>query len=224
MEEVELRQKRGLRDSKLRRSYSCTDLAMLLDTEGASDGESDSGSGGGGSVKGDNEGGNVVVPAPKRHGSERKRGSVHVISSPVSPSSLQSRGPRRIALPQHIKSMNFSNPFGTIGRRNKRKGSTPVIMLTKCFGPPPPPPTAVPSASVLPALLEQQNYLNPFCTLPRSAAKRLGLGNHESRSYSFDALHLPSASPLLRTAGEDPNSLTCSPYQRFLGKSMDKVS
>lgn len=225
MEEVQLRQKRGLRDSKVRRSYSCTDLSMLLDPDRVSDGESDGGNGGGGSVEGDNEGGSVTVPAPKRHGSERKKGSVHVISSPVPPSSLQSRGPRMIALPQHIKSMNFSNPFGTIGRRNKRKGSTPVITLTKCFGPPPPPPstTTAPSASILPALFEQQNSLNPFCTLPRNAAKRLGLGTRESRSSSFDGLHLPFASPLLRTAGEDPNSLMCSHYQRFLGKSMDKV-
>ena len=201
MEGVQLRQKRGVKDGKVRRSYSCSDLSQLLDLEGGdSDGDSgdiggtgegvtggigEAGEGvtgdiGGAAAEGVKKGGRTGFSPRgstflrfRRKSVGKKKGVERgepVISAPIQPSSIPPTRKRANILPQHIKAMNFNNPFGTIGRRTKRRPheGMPVVVLEKCFGPPP--------STMLPSLTEHQVYphMNPFATLPRNAARLLG--------------------------------------------------
>ena len=201
MEGVQLRQKRGVKDGKVRRSYSCSDLSQLLDVEGGdSDGDSGDIAGTGEGVTGDigeagqgvtGDIGGATAEGVKKRGriglsprgstflrfrrkSVGKKKGVErgepVISAPIQPSNIPPTRKRANILPQHIKAMNFNNPFGTIGRRTKRRPheGMPVVVLEKCFGPPP--------STMLPSLTEHHVYphLNPFATLPRNAARLLG--------------------------------------------------
>ena len=210
MEGVQLRSKRGLKDAAIRRSYSCSDLAELLG--GGSDGESgDSGAGESGAKRKGSDaeirarGVSTLVKLRKKQSKRTKGGGPPVISSPVHPSSLP-QPTRKLStiLPQNI---NFNNPFGTIGRRTKRKPreGMPVVVLEKCFGPPP--------SSTIPSVAEQNMsmypHMNPFATLPRSSAKRRGpakdssggsgggdTGERNSRSANLESFLPPSSSSL----------------------------
>ena len=258
MEGVQLRTKRGLKDETIRRSYSCSDIAQLLG--GGSDGESgDSTSGAGESAKrkgSDAEvrarGVSTLVKLRKRQSKRKKGGGAPVISSPIHPSSVTQPPTRKLStiLPQNI---NFNNPFGTIGRRTKRKPreGMPVVVLEKCFGPPP--------SSTLSTVAEQNvcmyPNMNPFATLPRKRrgpAKDSSSGSgggdaseRNSHSANLESFFPPSSSSLSpsrspsRSPSPSPSSspsratlnfgkssstnLTAPSYHTLLGKSMEKV-
>ena len=194
MEGVELRSKRGQKDEKIRRSYSCSDIAQLLGLPEAQGSESFQTVDEESSVTMREKVGSAasqhevasrrvstLVRLRRWQSRKKKPDGPPVISAPVQPSSLTPQtSPNRLAtilpLPQNI---NFNNPFGTIGRRNKRRPreGTPIVVLEKCFGPPPPT-----SSRTLPPLGEHSTYplrANPFGTLPRigPAAKRVGVAN-----------------------------------------------
>ena len=211
MEGVQLRSKRGQRDEKIRRSYSCSDVAQLLglpegegsDSEAAAEGSSvklreklDSGASGHEVVS---RRVSTLVKIRRWQSRKKKPDGPPVISAPIQPSSVPQQSPNRLAtllpLPQNI---NFNNPFGTIGRRNRRRPreGMPIVVLEKCFGPPPA------SSQTLPPLGEHSTYqlhANPFGTLPRrSAAKRAGVadsgGDGNSVTGNMDIFLPPSIS------------------------------
>ena len=217
----------GQKDGKIRRSYSCSDLAQLLDVEGGGDGEGGNNGGTGESVK--REGRDVAtcevtvrevssfVKLRKKRSWRKKGRGVPVISAPVQPSNTPPTRKLPTILPQNI---NFSNPFGTIGRRNKRKPreGMPVVVLEKCFGPPP--------SSALPTVAEQNvcmyPHMNPFATLPRNAAKLLGMtecsssGNEsasecDSHSANLESFLSPSASTSVSRSSSRSPSRSPSP-------------
>jgi hypothetical protein len=211
MEGVELRSKRGQKDEKIRRSYSCSDIAQLLglpEAQGCQTVDEES------SVTMREKVGSAasqhevasrrvstLVRLRQWQSRKKKPDGPPVISAPVQPSSLTPQtSPNRLAtilpLPQNI---NFNNPFGTVGRRNKRRPreGTPIVVLEKCFGPPPT------SSRTLPPLGEHSTYplhANPFGTLPRmgAAAKRVGVANggrdRNNISGNVDIFRPPSIS------------------------------
>ena len=217
MEGVQLRSKRGQKDEKIRRSYSCSDLAQLL---GMREGGGSDSEGGGEPVTDSTTATTTITTTTPREklGSEassleavsrrvsslvkirrwqsrkKKSDGPPVISAPIQPSTVLPPSPNRLAtiLPQNI---NFNNPFGTLrlNRRKPREG-LPVVVLEKCVGPPPT------SSQTLPTLREHSAYplTNPFGTLPRrSAAKRMGVangGDQSSLTANLDLFLPPSIS------------------------------
>ena len=217
MEGVELRSRRGKKDEKVRRSYSCSDLSQLLGLprEESADELGETEENGAScspreKVKSEASESEVVsqrfsaLVKIRRWQSSRKKkvDSPMVISAPLQPSELPAPNKLTTLIPPNI---NLNNPFGTIGRRGRRKQNEakPIVVLEKCFGPPPS------STSTLPTLNEHSPYhhpfTNPFGTLPRTTAKRMGVANHREGPRDLSAVsflppsisvsHSPSPSP-----------------------------
>ena len=201
MEGVQLRLKRGVKDEKVRRSYSCSDLSQLLGLPGGGEEDSDSETGEPGEPMADqpreklrSEASESEVMSRRvsalvkirrwQSGRRKKIEGPPVISAPIQPTDSPLPQPNRLTtiIPQNI---NFNNPFGTIGRRNRRKQreGMPIVVLEKFFGPPPR------SSATLPPLGEHTVYplTNPFGTLPRrNAAKRMGVANDGGEGTNGD--------------------------------------
>lgn len=233
---VQIRKKTGQKDRKIRRSYSCSDIAQLLGLPESKDSDSEveteDNSVQREATVSDASTSEVHVAAKRvsafvklrkwqMPGQKKKAWVPPVISAPVQPDSFPTPVTSKLAtiLPQNI---NFNNPFGTIGRRNKRKqrDGIPVVVLEKCFGAPPP---SVSSGSIaLPTLNQQRMYPNmsPFATLPRrSAAKLLGvidecdtsINARACNSHSVDLESFVQPSILVFPSPSSSNSPSPSP-------------
>ena len=231
---VELRRKkRSSGEANVRRSLSCSNLGELFEPR---NGESKSTQH---NRQTDNEVTNEKRKLARGKASRRKKKSEPVISAPVQPSSI----PQRSSIYQHVRAVT-NNPFGTIGRRNKRKSRQPmpVVMMQTSSGPPPSPsfspsPSHSPSPSPSPSILappDQRVNKNPFATLPRRAPHfHSNADEADGRPASLIA---PSTSPLLHTphsraalcvdtanTANTTNGLIVPDYQELIGKSLDKV-
>ena len=205
MTDVQLREKRGVKDEKVRRSYSCSDLGQLLGfgEEGSDSENVETGTDGlkrldrsSNAAAFERTAAHRVSAFIRLRKKQKKKSSEPVISAPLQAEGMTTPQTSKLAtiLPQNI---NFNNPFATIGRRNKRKPreGMPVVVLEKCFGPPP-------SSSALPTLHEQYMYpnQNPFATLPRNVSKKRqnipceGSGTDEQDGHSVP-IPLISLSP-----------------------------